>query len=247
VCLTGIFVPKKVSALRKLVLFDIDGTLIRCGKSPREAITKAMELVYGTRGGVDRYSFSGKTDPQIIFESMLLETKDDTLVREKISVVLDHYVRFLDETLKPDDISICKGIVALLEKVTQRTDIASGLLTGNVIQGAQIKLSRAGLDRYFFNHYAPVGAFGSDSWNRFDLPQVALDRASTRFEHSFKEKEIVIIGDSPSDVLCGKHLNVCSVAVATGWHKSEELKLHEPDFLFEDLSDTNKFLETVLN
>ncbi len=233
--------------MKKLVLFDIDGTLIQCGKAPRRAISKAMELVYGTRGPADQYSFSGKTDPQILYEVMKSAQLDEDFITSNLDSALEQYVTFLDQWLHAEDITVLNGISSLLEMVQKREGAVLGLLTGNVIRGARIKLSRAGIDHFFFNGRDPVGAFGSDAMDRNELPQIAVQRAFKAHSHYFKEKEIVIIGDSPSDVLCGKNLNVCSVAVATGWHSEEELSAYQPDFSFNDLSDTERVLECILN
>jgi phosphoglycolate phosphatase-like HAD superfamily hydrolase len=233
--------------MNKLVLFDIDGTLIHCGKAPRNAISKAMEVVFGTRGSADHYAFSGKTDSQIVYEVMRLAELDENFVKSNLAVALDQYVNFLDDTLLGEDIKVFDGVVSILNNLRRLEGVTVGLLTGNVVRGAKIKLSRAGIDHFFFNGGSLIGAFGSDAMDRSELPRIAVDRAATELHRHFREKEIVVVGDSPNDVLCGKSLNVCSVAVATGWHKKEELQTYHPDFLFSDLSDTKEFLKVIHN
>jgi phosphoglycolate phosphatase-like HAD superfamily hydrolase len=122
-----------------------------------------------------------------------------------------------------------------------------GLLTGNVVKGAEIKLARAGLHKYFFDGKDALGAFGSDSMSRNDLPAIAVERAYARTGRLFKEKDIVIIGDSPYDIICGRELNARSIAVATGWHTEGELRKHEPDYLFGDFSATHEVMRAILN
>lgn len=232
--------------MKRLVLFDIDGTLLLCGKAPRNAITQAMIKIFGTAGPVDQFPFSGKTDPQIIFELMQAARIADDVIQAGLQRAIADYIAALETTLQSIDIRILKGVEKLLEQLAGHEDIVLGLLTGNVMQGAQIKLSRAGLGHYFFNGTSPLGAFGSDSMHRNELPAIAVERAKAIKHRHFTEKEIAIIGDSPSDVLCGKSLNVKSIAVATGWHKTDELKNYDPDFAFEDLSVTDKVMEAIL-
>ena len=231
----------------KLVLFDIDGTLIHSGKTPRRAITQAMEKVFGTSGNVDQYPFSGKTDPQIIYELMIGAKIEEAEVNAKMDEAIDQYVQLIQTYLRSDEMTVLTGIDPLLRSLKDDRNVLLGLLTGNVLAGAKIKLSRASLDHYFFNGREPLGAFGSDSMYRNDLPQIAVERAMKICSCRFAEKQIVIIGDSPYDVLCGKGLNVKSIAVATGWHKSEELAAHEPDFVFEDFSSMEPVLQAILD
>jgi len=235
-----------LSSLKKLVLFDIDGTLILSGKTPRRAITQAMEKIFGTSGQVDQYPFSGKTDLQIIYEVMIGAQIEESEVKAKIDEAIRQYVQLIRTYLRPEEITVLKGITNLLSSLKEDSGIVLGLLTGNVMEGAKIKLSRAGLDTYFFNGDGPVGAFGSDSMLRDDLPKIAVDRALKRFGHHFLGKEVVIIGDSPFDVSCGRSLGVKSVAVATGWHTTAELAVHGPDYLFEDFSNTSQALRVIV-
>ncbi len=232
--------------MKRLLLFDIDGTLIRCGKAPRQAITRAVEEVFGTRGNIDTYSFSGKTDPQIIHEVMTQASFSADEVQNRMARTLDRYTELLDQTLKPDDISVLNGIRELLACFDSHPDAYLGLLTGNLYTGARIKLSRAGLDRYFLNGHAPVGAFGSDSMYREQLPAIAVRRALAIHGIVFKDKAVVIIGDSPFDILCGRHMNVRTVAVATGWHARDELMRYHPDICFDDLADTEQVVAQLM-
>lgn len=231
----------------KLVLFDIDGTLLICGKAPRMAITYAMERVFGTSGRALNHSFSGKTDPQIITELMTMEGRGAEEIAEGMPRVVRHYVEELDRTLQPAEIRRLNGVTELLAALRIRTDVHLGILTGNVEEGARIKLDRAGLAEIFFNNGSTVGAFGSDAIHRSELPAVAVQRARHVLNHEFRSKDIIIIGDSPNDILCGKSLNVRSVAVATGWHSMEELKACEPDFAFPTLAGTQEIVNAIVS
>ena len=134
------------------MLWDIDGTLIRCSKVPRNAIMRAMNEVYGTAGDVHNYPFSGRTDPQIVFDLIKATGAEDKDVLEKLPAVLEKYVAYLDETLTEDDVVVLPGVKALLRELDNHDDVLLGLLTGNLEKGAQIKLARAGLDVYFFRN-----------------------------------------------------------------------------------------------
>lgn len=233
--------------MKKLVLFDIDGTLILCGKAPRRAITESMRSVFGTAGNVDSYSFSGKTDKQIIYDVITGAAVSEDTVHEKMQETIDGYITRLHATLEPADVKTLEGITALLEHLQEHEHAVLGLLTGNVAKGAEIKLARAGLHKYFFDGKDALGAFGSDSMSRNDLPAIAVERAYARTGRLFKEKDIVIIGDSPYDITCGRGLNARSIAVATGWHTADELRKYEPDYLFDNFSATHEVVRAILN
>lgn len=231
--------------MRKLVLFDIDGTLIRCGKAPRRAIMESMTRVYGSAGNIDGYSFSGRTDSQIVFDLMVAQVGNPDEVLNGLQDALSGYVQNLDQYLRPEDVTVLDGVPILLEELSGQPNVVVGLLTGNVEEGARIKLSRAGLDRFFYNGREPVGAFGSDHMDRNELPPVAVERAYRRYGKKFSKKDIVIIGDSPHDVTCGRAVGARSIAVATGWHSVQELLRYDPDFALENLSDTTKVINQI--
>lgn len=231
---------------KKLVLFDIDGTLVDCGRVPKQAFMKALETVFGSSGIANRYNFSGRTDVQIAYDVMTGAGLDGQQVNKKLPEVLDHYLVHLGENLKPEQVTIKPGIQPLLDRLISDRTARVGLLTGNVEKGAAIKLGRAGLGSYFGRNGALFGAFGSDSMDRYDLPAIAAKKALEFTGETFTGKQIVIIGDSIHDVLCGKALNVRSIAVATGWTSAEELRAEDPDCFFQDFSDTDQVLESIL-
>jgi phosphoglycolate phosphatase-like HAD superfamily hydrolase len=233
--------------MKKLVLFDIDGTLITCGTTPRRSITQAMEEIFGTRGQADSYPFSGKTDSQIIYDVMTMSGLKPEDVESKIPAALKRYTELLNANLAANEIKILDGVIELLNALTDKPEVFMGLLTGNVMEGAKIKLSCAGLDHYFFNGAPVIGAFGSDSRHRHELASLAVQRASAITGHAFTDKSIVIIGDSPYDILCGKHLNVKSIAVTTGWHSLEDLLIHQPDHALSGFSDIEKTIQCIVH
>lgn len=227
-----------------LALFDIDGTLIRCGGAPRGAIMTAMKDVFGVWNDNKEYSFSGKTDPQIITELMQAAGVEDGKIRQGMQPVIQRYLDQLDKSLRKEDVRVLNGVWPLLSALRTHPHVQLGLLTGNVEEGARIKLMRAGLDHFFFNGDG-IGAFGSDAMDRRELPAIAVGRAKEVLHREFRPKDIVVIGDSPSDILCGRHLGVKSVAVATGWHTMEELKQFDPDHIFQTFEPVERVVEAI--
>lgn len=228
--------------MRRLVLFDIDGTLLDSGGAGKRAFHAAMVEVFGTTGPIEGYSFAGRTDPQIARE--LLEATG--MGRERIEAGMPGlwraYLRNLEREVAGGEVRTLPGVHPLLERVEAEGDgVVLGLLTGNVEGGARTKLEAAGIGFRRFR----VGAYGSDHADRPELPAVAVARAQALTGHVYREKEIVIIGDTPFDISCGEHLGVRTVAVATGHHPAEELAACGPDHLFDDLADLAAVWEAI--
>jgi phosphoglycolate phosphatase len=219
---------------RRLVLFDIDGTLLSAGRASREALVAALEAVCPGGYCLDGYEFSGKTDPQIVKE-LLAESMEEARIDGLLARTLDLYLENLERRVTPEAVVVKRGVTELLRHVSEDPEMTLGLLTGNHERGARIKLGPPG-----FNSYFPFGAFGSDHADRYQLPRIAVDRARGATGRQFRGKEIVVIGDSIHDVACGRSLGVKSVAVATGLTRPEALAREKPDFLFEDLADLAK-------
>jgi len=229
----------------RLVLFDIDGTLLSAGRAARDSVLAALEAVYGWRADADaprrgRYDFSGKTDPQIVRELVR-----DVVGEERCEAGLEEALaRYLDELrgrLTPEAVVPKPGIPELLGALAREPRVTLGLLTGNLEAGARLKLEPPG-----FNDYFPFGAFGSDSADRYQLPPVAVERAWRHCGRDFRGKSIVIIGDSVHDVACGRRLGVRSVAVATGPTPFDGLAAENPDALLGDFSDLDASLGAIL-
>jgi phosphoglycolate phosphatase len=224
----------------RLILFDIDGTLLSAGRAARDSILAALESVLGWKGSADGNDFSGKTDPQIlrelVEESVGTDRFDATLAR-----VLDRYVEELRSRLRPDAVVPKPGIPALLERLARKPDVVLGLLTGNIERGARLKLGPPGFNRYF-----PFGAFGDDSADRYCLPAVALARARERTGRDFPPGSVVVIGDSVHDVGCGRSLGARTIAVATGPTPPEKLAAESPHALFSDFADVDAATEAIL-
>jgi phosphoglycolate phosphatase-like HAD superfamily hydrolase len=229
----------------KLVLFDIDGTLLSAGPVARESVLAAMTRAYGWQPQPEhqdrrRHDFSGKTDPQIIRELV-----SASIGREQceagLARALELYLEELERRLTPEAVVVKPGTAALLEGLAARPHVTLALLTGNLEKGARMKLAPPGFNRYF-----PFGAFGSDSADRYELPSVALDRARDHTGRRYEGKSVVIVGDSIHDVACGRHLGVRSVAVATGPTTAERLASERPDALLKSFADVERALAAIL-
>jgi phosphoglycolate phosphatase-like HAD superfamily hydrolase len=230
--------------MRRLILFDIDGTLLHSQGAAKRAFTRALVEVFGTAGPVDDHPFDGKTDPQIARELLRLAGLDDAAIDAGLPELWRTYIRELDlELAIPGHVTtVYPGVRELLDELRARTsDSVMGLLTGNIREGAAHKLASASIDLDF-----RVGAFGSDCERRDGLPEVAVARARDITGVHFRERDVVIIGDTPADVTCGLSLKVRSVAVATGHYSASALRDAGAHYVFEDLSDTTRVLDALL-
>lgn len=226
----------------RLVLFDIDGTILRTGGAGREAMEQALTQVFGTAGGPN-HRYDGKTDRQIVREVMRDEGLSDDEIERRMDEVLQLYVAELRERLEesPRDVEIFPGVMPLIDAVDASPDSVLGLLTGNVERGAQLKLAAVGLAMERFR----VNAFGSDSEVRGALPAIAHRRMCDVFGVELAGRDVVVIGDTPADIDCGRSLGARAIAVATGRYSVEQLREHEPFAVFQDLSDTAAVLAAI--
>ena len=226
----------------KLVLFDIDGTVLLSDGAGKRAVLRAMKEVFGTTGP-ENHRFDGKTDPQIVRELQRLEGHEDDHIDAHLPRAIGRYVELLGEELdRPDHrVYTLPGVCELLDVLEARDDAMLGLLTGNVVQGARAKLTAVGIDPDRFE----VGAYGSDHETRAELPAIARQRVVDAHGHEFSGHDIVIIGDTPSDVQCGQSLGVRAIGVATGHYSVNELLECGAFAAFEDLSDTEAVLAAI--
>ena len=232
----------------RLILFDIDGTILWTDGAGRRAIHRALLDELGTAGPIERYRFDGKTDPQIVRELMELAGHPDARSDDRVTAVCRRYVELLTAELEKSTqaTKVYPGIRELLgalEPYEAEGRALVGLLTGNVERGAALKLRSAGLDPARF----AVGAFGSDSHHRPDLPAVAAGRAAQRTGRAFPGSEIVIVGDTPDDVACARPMGARTVAVATGFYDTAQLRAAGATHVLENLSDTRAVLDVLLS
>jgi phosphoglycolate phosphatase len=226
----------------RLVLFDIDGTLLTTNGVAHRAFVEAFETHLARAGALHTHDFAGKTDLRIFRELARLAGVPDTDADRARDTVLDTFFSLLDQRLSADSITVLPGVRALLDALDGIEAATPALLTGNTRRGARIKLTPPDLLRHF-----SFGAFGDDAEDRRDLPEIAVSRAYDRTGATFRGKDIVVIGDTPHDVTCGRHLNVRSIAVATGRHSTAELAQASPDHLFTTLEDTDAILDAILD
>lgn len=225
----------------RLILFDIDGTLLTAGGAPRRAFRRALVERFGTSGDEARTDFSGKTDPQIVYEIMRRAGFEDDRIEAGIAELFARYLEGLEREL-PRDAShrLHPGAAELVEVLTADSRVLLGLVTGNVERGARLKLDRFDLWRRF-----PVGAFGSDDPDRDRLPQIAIDRARRLTGYAFTGADTVVIGDSPADVRCARVAGALAVAVASGRPTRAELAACEPDVLLDSLEEWPELLAAI--
>lgn len=214
----------------RLILFDIDGTLVDCGPQVRPLFASALVEVFGTTGDLDGYDFAGKTDPRIVLDLLTAAG----LTREEVLAGLPRvralYLERLEAALDRGGMRLLPGVEELLDELAARQDVVLGLLTGNWERGARTKLSRFGLNRYF-----PFGAYGCDGIERAELPPVALERAERASGRRFRPEEVLIVGDSLHDVSCARAHGIPALAVATGRTPAAALSSAGADWVVTDL------------
>lgn len=230
--------------MKRLILFDIDGTLLSTRGAAKRAFHRAMLEVYGTAGPIATHAFDGKTDPQIVRELLTEEGFAAADMDAGMPALWAAYLRGLEvELADPAHITdVLPGVVALLDALEAAADDAVvGLLTGNIERGAALKLRSARLPAFRF------GAFGSDCERRDGLPAIAVDRAHVLTGKAFRGRDIRVIGDTPADVRCGAALDVHSVGVATGRHDEGVLRAAGAHTVLRDLADTEAVLSALLS
>ena len=229
--------------MKKLVLFDIDGTLLWTDGAGRRAIHAALRAELGLVGPFDGVRFDGKTDPQIVRELLVAARHDAAVSEARVEAICRRYVGLLERELAAGAraLRVFPGVLELLDLLTDRGDVLIGLLTGNVMAGAMLKLRAAGIAPERFR----VGAYGSDAPDRRALPPIAVRRAAPLMGRSPEREEVVIIGDTPSDMSCGQHLGVRAIGVATGSYTSDELTAAGGYAAFDTFADPTPVLEAI--
>ena len=226
-------------ARKKLLLFDIDGTLLLTGRAGEHALRVAFKERFGVDDDLSSISFAGLTDGAIARQ--IFAPYDIPPTPENIADLFDGYVHHLALELPRREGTVLPGIVALLEALHGREDCVLGLLTGNIAKGAELKLSHYGVWDFF-----EFGAFADDHVDRNKLGPVAHSRAVEKHGSSFEPQDVFVLGDTPRDIDCARAAGFVAVAIATGSYGKDELAAHRPDFLFEDLSDTQGVLKALL-
>jgi phosphoglycolate phosphatase len=238
--------------MRKLVLFDIDGTLVLTGGAGIRAMNRACEAVVGHPEGLKGVAVAGRTDRSILMDA--LSRAGHTLDEELLARLREQYIANLREEIerpgRPQTTeflgsrgnikAVMPGIRELLDALQARDDVFVGLLTGNFEAGARIKLEHFDLWKYF-----RCGAFGDDSADRNALVPFALERARRCGLPDLAAADILVIGDTPHDVACALAVGAVPVGVATGGYTPDQLRESGADIVFEDLSATEEFLKLL--
>ena len=228
----------------KLVLFDIDGTLLNSAGLGRASMQRALAEVFGSSGNPS-YRYDGKTDKQIVRDVMRLEGHSDEDIDSRMERLIARYLDGLRIGAESGKFHVrpLDGVVELLDALEARKDVVLGLLTGNVEPGAKVKLRAAGIDPARFR----VNAFGSDHEDRPELPGIAQRRASETLGLEIVGERLVVIGDTPADIECGRSLGARAIGVASGHYTVEQLEAHNPYAALPSLKNTQQALETILH
>lgn len=227
----------------RLLLLDIDGTLLWPSGAGRTALQAALNYIYGTAGDLENFAFGGFTDRNIIFTLLQTAGLTEVAIAEKFDQISPVMVEEMTTRIArgDHDVQPCRGAIQLLDAVSSRDDVVVGLITGNFRETAHIKLAAAGINSELFK----IGAYGGESRDRADLPTLAVERAFKLTGQQFTGQQIIIIGDTPHDVTCGRGVGARSIAVLTGWSDRAEIEPHNPHYLFDDLSDTQAVLDAI--
>jgi phosphoglycolate phosphatase-like HAD superfamily hydrolase len=225
----------------RLVLFDIDGTLLREGVAPKIAFARALRETYATSGPVGTFRFAGMTDPECVTAIMRQAGVEEDVIRQRRDECLRRYVEYLEaEMPNHDGARLYPGVRELLERLNKLEEVLVGLLTGNVLRGAQLKLKRWNLEPYF-----RFGAFGDDHEDRSVLASIALEKASALWGRPFAGGDTTVVGDTPKDVSCARAIGARAVVVATGLVSRQELAAAAPDALLDSFENHEAALRAI--
>lgn len=228
--------------MHKLLLFDIDGTLITGHGIPKRVAIDVINKRFPEFKNGHEVPFNGMTDPLIVKEILAANNRtieiDDPIIEE----ILKDFIKELRIHVNPAaPPGLLPGVESFLKICTEKNNVSIGLVTGNIMQGAKIKLSAVNIYKYF-----SISAFGSDHWNRNLLPPIAINRATEYFSKSFDKEDIWIIGDSPKDVQCALSNGLKCLAVETGKVEKRILRESGAHFVIRDMSDTDQLID-ILN
>jgi phosphoglycolate phosphatase-like HAD superfamily hydrolase len=224
---------------RKLLLWDIDGTILHTGKAGETALGRAMEKLYGINRGLQGLEIAGRTDKWIVGQLLGRDGKPNGL--EEVAQFLDVYVELLAEELPRRNGGLHPGVLGILEEAHKRAELVQALLTGNIEKGARLKLTRYGV-----NHFFDFGAFADDSSIRNELGPHAKRRAEEKHGEEFPPERIFVIGDTPHDVACARAIGAKAIAVATGSFTKRQLKDCGADAVFTDLAHPKAFFDLLI-
>lgn len=225
----------------RLVLWDIDGTLVRVGGAGREVFDVAVRKAFGRDVGGHGVVMSGKTDPEIAREILAFAAPGDDTAAEHLPAVLEHLERELAgavERMRQEG-RVLPGVDRLLPRLHDDPGVLQSVLTGNIAANALVKLAAFGLDRWLD---LDVGAFGSDHHDRRELVPIAIEKARERHGRSYEPRDVWVVGDTPKDFACARAGGARSLLVATGHFPASELRSLGADAVLDDLRDVDQVL-----
>ena len=223
---------------RKLLLWDIDGTILHTGKAGETALGRAMEKLHGINPGLQGLEIAGRTDKWIVEQLLARDGKANGPA--EVAHFLDVYVELLAEELPQRNGGLHPGVLGILEEAHKRPELLQALLTGNIEKGARLKLTRYGV-----NHFFGFGAFADDSAVRNELGPHAKRRAKEHHGEEFPPERIFVIGDTPHDIACARAIGAKAIAVATGAFTEKQLKDCGADAVFTDLAHPKSFFQLL--
>ena len=220
--------------MMKVLLFDIDGTLMLSGGAGLRAMNEAFCQVYGVRDALLHMDLAGRTDTSIIKDA--LAACRLPFEQEKLQQFKNLYYELIRRQIdQPSNGKrLMPGVTELLENLSHRDQVFLGLLTGNWETSGRVKL-----DHFRLGHYFSFGAFSDDSEIRTELLPFAVERFRQLYNSKPRPHEVYVIGDTPADIQCAKPHGAISVAVATSKYNADDLHKHHPDYIFNDLNDAN--------
>jgi phosphoglycolate phosphatase-like HAD superfamily hydrolase len=213
----------------RLVLFDIDGTLIRTGGAGVKAFQQVFATEFNATDGFERLKFGGRTDFSLVRE--FFGAHHIPATHENFKRFFERYVFWLDHILRDSRTETCPGVVEFIHGLQALSEPPLlGLLTGNIRLGAEIKLRHFNLWEVF-----RVGGFADDSEERDQIAAIAKQRGASALKEDLRDEQVVVIGDTPLDIRCARAIGAKALAVATGGASLEELEPHQPNWAVEDL------------
>lgn len=228
----------------KLLLFDIDGTLIHSNGAGKRVLALALQEVFGTTGPIDSYNMGGKTDKRIVTDLLSAAAIPPAEITALLPELFKRMVAHGQTLFEKGNGSAapCPGVIPLLQTLQGRYDAILGLVTGNIEPIAPLKIAAAGLDPTQFR----VGAYGSHHIDRDQLPAIAMQQATELTNLVFAGHNTIVIGDTPLDIQCARAVGATAIAVATGRYSTTTLKQYHPDILLDNLADTTAVLQQLM-
>ncbi|GAB4527183.1 MAG: HAD hydrolase-like protein [Anaerolineae bacterium] len=225
---------------QRLILFDIDGTLLRAQNSGRLSTRAAMLDVFGTEANIMAHQFGGKTDWFTLAELLTEHGYTAEMIGQQMNVYETALARHLETIILEHSTTAFPGALTAVNAFRQQPDsVVMGIVTGNCSTTAPIKLRAAGYDTAWF----PVGAYGSEALERDDLPALALERAVQHTGWSLRPEQVIVVGDTPADIACARALGAVAVAVTTGYSSREALA--DADMILDDLAALPGIIATL--